>query len=190
MSIDTKKLTYEAYLGLPEMKQRYEIIDGELVIAASPIPTHQWILANLFRALDPFVRERRLGMLLFAPLDIIIKKEPLRTRQPDLLFLSAERSGITEGTQLRGMQPLQHVPDLIVEILSPSNSRRELAEKLEDYQTIGVRECWIVSPEAQTVEVIRLAPEGMQTLDIFGTGMTLRSELLQGLALSVAEVFA
>jgi Uma2 family endonuclease len=104
MPVDTKKLTYEEYLAMPEMKRRYEIIDGELMMAASPIPIHQWIAANLFRSIDPFVRASRLGILFFAPLDIIISRVPLRTRQPDLLFLSAARSGITEGTQLRGLQ--------------------------------------------------------------------------------------
>jgi len=190
MAVDTQKLTYEEYLAMPEMKQRYEIIDGELMMAASPIPIHQWIAANIFRALDPFVRERRLGILFFAPLDIIIRRAPLRTRQPDLLFLSAARSGITEGAQLRGLQVLQQAPELVIEILSPTNTRREIADKLEDYRSIGVRECWIVSPEALTVEVVRLSAEGIQTIDIFGTGMTIHSEILAGLSLPVAEVFA
>jgi Uma2 family endonuclease len=190
MSVDTKKLTYEEYLAMPEMKCRYEIIDGELMMAASPIPIHQWIAANLFRAIDPFVRAGRLGILFFAPLDILISRVPLRTRQPDLLFLSAARSGITAGAQLRGLQLLQQAPDLVIEILSPTNARRDIDQKLEDYRSIGVHECWIVSPEALTVEVVRLAVEGLQTLDIFGTGMTIHSEVLDGLALPVAEVFA
>ena len=182
MAVETRKLTYEEYLATPEMKCRYEIIDGKMIMAPSPLPIHQWVAANLFRALDPFVRERRLGVLLFAPLDIVIRRAPLRTRQPDLLFLSAERSGITGGTQLTGLQLLEQAPDLVVQILSPANTRREITDKLEDYRSIGVRECWSVSPEAQTVEVMRLSSEGMQTLDIFGTGMTIRSEILEGFA--------
>jgi Uma2 family endonuclease len=190
MAVETRKLTYEDYLATPEMRCRYEIIDGEMIMAPRPLPIHQWVAANLFRALDPFVRERRLGVLLFAPLDIVIRRAPLRTRQPDLLFLSAARSGIIGGAQLRRFQLLEQAPDLVIEILSPTNTRREIADKLEDYRSIGVRECWIVSPEAQTVEVVRLSPEGTQTLGIFGTGMTLRSEVLEGFALSVEEVFA
>jgi Uma2 family endonuclease len=190
MAVETHKLTYEEYLAMPEMRCRYEIIDGEMIMAPSPIPIHQWIVGNLYRPLHGFVSQNRLGAVLMAPLDIIIRRDPLRTRQPDILFLSAERSGITSGAQFRGLGLLQHAPDLVIEILSPMNTRRELAEKLEDYQSIGVRECWIVSPEAQTVEVVRLSPEGMQTLDIFGTGMTIHSEILQGFALSVEEVFA
>lgn len=191
MAIETKKLlTFEDYLLTPEMKQRYEIIDGEIIMSPSPVPFHQWIIANLFEALNRFVRERQSGVVLFAPLDVIIRRAPLRTRQPDLLFLSAERSGLTGGAQLEGMPILSQAPDLVIEILSPSNTRRERTDKLEDYRAIGVRECWFVSPEARTVEVMRLSPERLETLDIFGTGMTVRSEVLEELALSVEEVFA
>jgi Uma2 family endonuclease len=190
MAVDTQKLTYEDYLAMPALHQRYEIIDGELMMAASPIPTHQSIVGNLYWTLRQSVTPNGLGLVLMAPLDIVIRRDPLRTRQPDLLFLSAERTGITTGAQLTGMQLLSHVPDLVIEVLSPTNTRREVADKLEDYRSIGVREAWIVSPEAFTVEVVRLGTEGVQTLDIFGTGMTIRSEVLAGLSLPVAEVFA
>jgi Uma2 family endonuclease len=190
MVVDTKPLTYEKYLAMPEMKCRYEIIDGELLMAASPIPIHQWIVGNVYRVLHAFVSLHRLGIVLMAPLDILIRRDPLRTRQPDLLFLSAARSGITEGAQLRGLQLLEQIPDLVIEILSPTNTRRDLDQKLEDYRSIGVREYWIVSPEALTVEVMRLSAEGIHPLDIFGTGMTVRSQVLEGLALPVAEIFA
>jgi Uma2 family endonuclease len=128
--------------------------------------------------------------VLKAPLDIVIRRDPLRTRQPDLLFLSAERTGVTTGAQLTGMRLLSHIPDLVIEVLSPTNTRREVADKLEDYRSIGVCEGWIVSPDAFTVEVVRLSAEGLQTLVIFGTGMTINSEILAGLSLPVAEVFA
>ena len=85
---------------------------------------------------------------------------------------------------------MEQVPDLVIEILSPINTRRDLDQKLEDYRSIGVREYWIVSPEALTVEVMRLSTEGIHSLDIFGTGMTVRSQVLEGLALPVAEIFA
>ena len=137
MPVNTKKLAYEEYLAMPEMKCRYEIIDGELLMVTSPIPIHQWIAANLFRTIDPFVRTGRLGISFFAPLDILISRVPLRTR-PDLPFLSVARSGITEGPQPRGLQLLQQAPDLVIETLSPTKIRRDLDQKLEDYRSIGV----------------------------------------------------
>jgi Uma2 family endonuclease len=85
---------------------------------------------------------------------------------------------------------LQQVPDLVIAILSPTNTRRDLDDTLEDFRSIGVREGWIVSPEALTVEVMRLSAEGIHPLTIFGTGRIVRSQVLEGLALPVAEIFA
>ncbi|ETX08422.1 Uma2 family endonuclease [Candidatus Entotheonella palauensis] len=188
-AVSAKDLTYEAYLAMPEIKQRYEILNGELMMSPSPLPIHQWIAANLFRLLDAHVRDRQLGIVLFAPLDVVIRQTPLQTRQPDLLFLSAERSGILGAEQLQGLSRLTHAPDLAIEILSPANTRRELDEKLLDYQSIGVRECSIVSPEAHTVEVVRLSMQAIEPLDIFGHGMTVQSEVLADCNLDVEAIF-
>src|SRR5262245_22500830 len=110
MTVDTQKLTYEEFMKLPETKQRYEVIDGELRFM-SPAPTtqHQIILRGLFRLLDRFVTDHHLGEVLFAPLDILIRRTPLRTRQPDLLFISQQRQGVI------GPQHIEAGPDLVVE---------------------------------------------------------------------------
>ncbi len=189
-AVTVKILTYEAYLAMPEIKQRCEILDGELIMSPSPLPIDQWIAANLFRLLDTYIRDRQLGIVLFAPLDVVIHQTPLQTRQPDLLFLSTERSGIRGAEQLQGLPLLSHAPDLAIEILSPTNTRRELDDKLQDYQSVGVRECWVVSPEAHTVEVIRLSRQAIEPLDIFGHGMTLQSEVLADCNLDVEAIFA
>jgi hypothetical protein len=68
MAVDAQKLTYEDYLAMPAMHQRYEIIDGELMMAVSPIPIHQWIIGNIYRVLHTFVSLHRLGIVLMAPL--------------------------------------------------------------------------------------------------------------------------
>jgi Uma2 family endonuclease len=70
MAIDTKKLTYEEYLAMPEMKCRYEIINGELMMAASPIPIHQWIVGNVYRVLHTFVSLHRLGIVLMGSVSV------------------------------------------------------------------------------------------------------------------------
>ena len=184
MTIDLKHLTYDVYLAMPEMKQRYSIIDGELVMAAAPIPNHQTVLQETFVKLDAFVREHRLGRVFVAPLDIIIQRDPLRTRQPDLMFISNARRYII------GPQVIGGGPDLVIEILSPSNTRRELQEKLQDYQTIGVREGWVISPEARTAEVLQLSPERIERLGLYGLGDTIASQVLPDLHLTVDEIFS
>jgi Uma2 family endonuclease len=182
MSIDLKRLTYDAYLAMPEMKQRYSILDGELVMAASPNPPHQAIVQALLLKLDPFVRERQLGWVFVAPLDIVIRREPLRTRQPDVMFIGREQRFII------GPQVIEGAPDLVIEVLSPTNTRRELQGKLDDYRTIGVREAWVVSPEARTVEVLQLTP-AMQRLGLYGLGDLLASQVLPDLRLTVDDIF-
>jgi Uma2 family endonuclease len=183
MTVDLKHLTYQKYLDLPEMKARYSIVEGELVRDAAPTPDHQTILLELALTLVRFVRERRLGRVFTAPLDIVIRRDPLRTRQPDLMFISNARRYII------GRQVIESGPDLAIEILSPSNTRRELEAKLQDYQSIGVREAWVVSPEGRTVEVLQLSREGIARSGLSGLGDAVVSQVLFDLRLTVAEIF-
>jgi Uma2 family endonuclease len=183
MTADLKHLTYQKYLDQPEMKARYSIVDGELVRDAAPTPDHQTVLLELAVILVRLVREHRLGRVFTAPLDIVIRRDPLRTRQPDLMFISNARRHII------GRQVIEGGPDLIVEILSPSNTRRALQEKLQDYQAIGVREAWVISPQAQTVEVLQLSASGLERSDLYGLDDLIVSQVLPELHLTVDEVF-
>jgi Uma2 family endonuclease len=189
MSTKAQKLTYEAYLALPETKQRYEIVDGVLIMPPAPTPAHQWFLKRIFSRLDNFVEERHLGVVLFAPVDLLIQREPLRTRQPDALYLSAERTSIRGLAELQGLQFLEIPPDLVVEVLSPSNTRRDLEDKLEDYRKVGVLECWLVSPEAETIEVLSFSPEGTRAMDVYNIDGSLQSQVLGDFTLELREVF-
>jgi Uma2 family endonuclease len=183
MTVDLKRLTYADYLALPEMKARYSIVDGELVMAAAPTTEHQRCILELALKLTPVVRERRLGEVFIAPVDIVIRRDPLRTRQPDLLFISNARRHII------GRQVIEGGPDLVIEILSPSNTRRELEEKLRDYQSINVRETWIVATQGQTVEVLQLSPERIDRSGLYGLGDLIVSQVLSELQLRVDEIF-
>jgi Uma2 family endonuclease len=189
-SIGAKRLTFEAWLALPETKQRYEIVDGVMLMPPAPTVGHQWIMQRIFLRLTSFVEDRGLGVVLVAPVDLMIQRAPLRTRQPDVLYLSAERSGIKGRADLHGLQYLEMAPDLVVEVLSPSNNRRDIEDKLADYRRIGVRECWLVSPEAETFEVLSLSAEEASTSAIFGVDGTLRSEILDDFTLQIGDVFS
>lgn len=189
MSTQTKKLTFEEWLALPEIKQRYEIVDGVLLMPPGPTPDHQWVMQKIFRPLADFVEDKGLGVVLDAPVDLLIQREPLRTRQPDILYLSAERSGIRGRDQLRGLQYLETPPDLVVEVLSPSNTRQDIESRLNDYRQIGVLECWLVSAEAETIEVRQLSADGDSTLDIFGIEGTLNSQILDEFNLPIRGIF-
>ncbi len=183
MTVDLKHLTYEEYLALPEMKARYSIVDGELVMAAAPTPEHQTVVQETFVKIDAFVREHRLGRVFLAPLDIVIRRDPLRTRQPDVMFISNARRYII------GRQVIEGGPDLVIEILSPTNTRRDLAERLHDYQRIDVREAWVISPEARVVEVLQLSPERIERSGLYGLGDAIVSPVLPELRLTVDDIF-
>ncbi|MGH9835216.1 MAG: Uma2 family endonuclease [Blastocatellia bacterium] len=185
-----KKITYEEYLAMPETNLRYEIVDGEMIMSPAPTSEHQWFLSNLFNTLCAYVKRKKLGVVLPAPVDVLIRKAPLKTRQPDILYLSAERTGIRGRDQLREMPVIEVAPDLVVEVLSPSDTRGVLRNKLQDYIKIGVRECWLISSEAETVEVLKLSPEGPKRIHLFGAGDTLRSEILPGSKMKVDDIFA
>ncbi len=185
----TKKLTFEEWQALPETNQRCEVVDGVLVMPPSPFDDHQWITGELFVPLREFVNRTGSGVVLLAPRDVLIRRDPLRVRQPDILFLSAQRSGIRSPADLVEQSHLDATPDLVVEVLSPSNTRREMEDRLGDYRSIGVPECWLASFSTRTVEVVRLAGDGAITVATYGMGDTLRSEMLPEFALNIDDVF-
>ena len=182
MTLQTKKLTYQEYLEMTPVMGRCDIIDGELIMSSSPNREHQTVLRQLFLGVNQFVAEHELGEVWFAPLDVVAREEPLRVRQPDLLFVSNENRGVL-GHVIHG------APDLVVEILSPGNSRGDIESKLADYAGLGVLECWLVSPQAQTVEVLVLDQGDWRRLAILGMGDNVESAVLAGLALTVDEIF-
>ena len=176
------KLTYEEYLNEPETMLRLDIVDGEVIMAAGPTRQHQIVSGNVYRPVDSYVRVGKLGEVLYAPVDVVVRRDPLRVRQPDLLFVSNERSDIL-GERIEGG------PDLVVEILSPGNSRAHVEGKLADYARIDVRECWLVSLQAHTVEVLRLVAGEWQRAYTRGAGERIESAVLPGLELDIAEGF-
>ena len=165
MTVDLKHLTYPAISGLARdegalFDRRWRIGDGGGTHSGSP----KRLVEELFVKVPTRSCERRLGRVFIAPLDIVIRRDPLRTRQPDLMFISNARRYII------GRQVIEGGPDLVIEILSPSNTRRELEAKLRDYQSIGVREAWIVATQGQTVEVLQLSAGGIERSGLYGLG--------------------
>ena len=184
-----KKISFEDYLLMPEINHPYEIIDGEFMPSPAPIPVHQRMSANIFKRLDEHVEASDLGVVFYAPVDIILQRHPLRTRQPDVLFIHKDKLSGTGFDAIEELQILEIVPDLVVEVLSASDTEKVLSGKLSDYQRIGVRECWLVSREARSVEVLQLTKEQSQSLGHFGLGETIRSEVFSDFQLTVDAIF-
>ena len=188
-ALKKKQITLADYLLMPELHHPYEIIDGEMVPSLAPIPAHQIIGANIFIPLTQYVKAKELGVVLFAPVDIILQRDPLRTRQPDVLFIRKDKLPGTSLDDLEGLQLLEITPDLVIEVLSPSDTQKVLAGKLTDYQQIGVKECWLVGRETRSVEVLRLSAEKFERVGLYGLGETVRSEAIIDFRLNVDTIF-
>ena len=177
------RLTYEDYLLIPEDGKRHEIIDGIEYVAAAPNVRHQRIVLRLANRLYNYVEETGTGEVLVAPVDNILSDTDVV--QPDVLFVSEGRAGIVEG---RG---LVEAPDLVVEVLSPSNRRHDEVRKLQLYERFRAGEYWILDPERDTATVYRL--EGAR----YGNPQRLRAEaddrlttpLLPGCEIALADLF-
>jgi Uma2 family endonuclease len=106
-----------------------------------------------------------------------------RLLQPDILFISAERQAILTA---RNAGP---APDLVVEVLSPSTASRDREVKAKRYAKFGVREMWLVDPDAHTMEVFSNAGEGFARAALHGEAEIVRSAVLEGLEFPDAPLF-
>ena len=145
-------LTYEDYVLLPNDGKRYEILEGELTVTPAPGTKHQTASGNLFVLLAHYIKERDLGKLFHAPIDLIL--ESTSVLQPDLLFVSKVRQQIITERAVEG------VPDLVIEILSPGTSRTDRVTKAQIYARYGVPHYWIVDPEQEIIETYLLEANG------------------------------
>jgi Uma2 family endonuclease len=184
----TERLTYEQYLAEGEIKQRYNIIDGVRILMPAPKWRHQRVGDNVTELLRRFERSSSVGLALSAPFDVLISRNPLHTRQPDVLFITQARLDASGGIPEDG--PLEVAPEIVVEIISDSETQRIFEDKLADYISIGVYECWKIMPPTRTVEVLRLTQGGAVSVAVYNETQTLYSIAVPSLTLPVAEIFA
>jgi Uma2 family endonuclease len=177
------RMTYEELLALPDDGMRHELIDGEHIVTPAPRPGHQIIGGNLYLLIGNYVRERRLGVLFFAPLDVVFGKYDVV--EPDLVYFSAERAKEAIGElHARG------APDLAIEVLSPTTRRRDEVTKLRLYERQGVGEYWIVDPDAESVKVFRLVDERYERTGLaLSETAVLTSPLFPDLTLPLTRIF-
>jgi Uma2 family endonuclease len=176
--------TYEDYLRLPDDGRRYEVLRGVLYVSAAPNPLHQFALRNLVRRLSVFLEDHPVGEFFLPPTDLVLPHGLTAPVQPDLFFIQGEewRGTVTSRT-------MEGVPDLIVEILSPSTRRFDRKDKFGTYAEAGVREYWLADPLARTVEVFVLRDGAYVLLGKFERGEKLRSEVIPGFEPPLDKIF-
>lgn len=174
--------TYEDWARLPDDGTRYEVIDGVLYMAPPPSTAHQSTSNRLSNAMTNHADNHRLGHVFTAPIGVRLPDHPVPV-QPDILFIRAEREGIIGGQYVEG------TPDLVVEILSPSNWSYDREEKFRLYEEAGVPEYWIVDPRIKSVEVFVLEAGEYVLLGKWGAGGTATSRVVAGFEIPVTAIF-
>ena len=194
---ETRPMTYEEYMAGPEEMRRYDILDGIKQYrlygenqVASPTRTHQRIQGNIYIPFREWEIDAQTGEVIPPPCDVLITRNPkLRTRQPDMLFIS--RARLDKNLSPDTADPLFPAPELVVEILSPSDKPGVLAAKISDYQAVDVKELWVVRSGPKTVEVLILSPNAAPvSAGVYGVGQRAQSVIFAGLSADVSKVFA
>ncbi len=182
MSVPTATgLTYDDLWDLPQDDNlRRELIDGELYVSPSPVVRHQDAVVAIAAAFLTYVREHG-GRVLPAPMDVVFATDTVV--EPDVVLLGPDRADPLAETRF-----IDVVPDLLVEVSSPSTRRLDLIKKRRLYEREGVAEYWFVDLDADVVDVHRLDDTGHygDTLTL-GPGQQLTCLATPGLTLPVAE---
>jgi len=186
-----ERFTYRNYRTWPD-EERWELIDGQAwAMSPAPMTNHQEISARLFNAIFDFLKGRKCRAF-SAPFDVLLPRaaelddEVDTVVQPDISVF-CDISKITK----RGARG---APDLLVEILSPSTSKKDLNDKFNLYQRHRVREYWVVDPGNRAMQVWRLGDDGhfeMTALrDVLRDDSALASSVLEGFLVDPKELFA
>jgi Uma2 family endonuclease len=178
------KFTYEDFLNFPDDGNRHEIIDGEHYVTPSPNTKHQAVSVSLAAIVWTYLKQHQIGSVFAAPFDVVFSE--LSVVEPDLLYVSRERSGILTDKHVRG------APDLVVEILSPATRKTDEVTKRKLYERFDVREYWVVDPELDAVKVYRRDGGAfVRAAELTAeAGDILTTPLLPELSISLADLFA
>lgn len=181
----TRQLTWEQFVQLPPSNTRQEIIDGEVHEMPAPTVHHQRTIGRLHQRIVSEIEAHQKGYVVLSPIDVVIQRSPLRVRQPDLIFIRAERVESLEA--LESAPRIEFAPDLVVEVLSPSDALEDLNSKLEDYHALGVQEVWLIGLPSNQISVLSRTETGWQWRS-FAEAEPIQSTVLPDLPLTPRQV--
>jgi len=176
-----KKYTVADYMLLEEGAP-FQLINNDLIMSPSPSLLHQLILGEFYDAIKTFLKENKnKGLLVLPPMDIHLDED--NVYQPDLIFISAERINEIIKDHIEG------APDIVVEILSPSNAYYDLRQKKDIYEKYGVKEYIIIDPVQENADVYVLKDGSYQLPQKVQKNETLHSILLKGFSVELFKLF-
>lgn len=173
--------TYEDYAALPDNGQRYEIVNGVLVMTPAPSPEHQSISVRLSHYLFVHAELADLGRVFTGPIDVDLG--PKNVFQPDVVVVLNAHLDRIQKKKIVG------APNLVVEVASASTAIFDRLTKYEAYARAGIAEYWIVKPASRTIEVMVLEVGEYRSLGIFSGQATLPSRVVPALPVRVEQFF-
>lgn len=175
----SRRWTYADYCRIPADRKRHQIVDGRHFVSPAPSLRHQEVALRLAMELVRAVEDRRRGRVFVAPVDVHLA--PGTIVQPDLVVLS------TRHTSRIGQKKITGAPDLLVEILSPSHRTFDTVLKRERYERAGVRELWLVDPDADSL--VQLVLRRGRYVEVATDGPIVRLRALRGPKVDLRTVF-
>jgi Uma2 family endonuclease len=175
-----ERYTYADYLTWDD-DVRYELIDGVAYALAAPSTTHQRVLGRLANTILNFLKGKKCELFI-APYDVRLNFDTLDDTvvQPDLLVICDKSKIVEKGCN--------GVPELVIEILSPSTARKDILKKYQIYLKAGVLEYWIVDPETNEIDIFSLS-ENKYNRREYNVNDVIASTILKGFELKLSEIF-
>ena len=172
----------EEYLGLPG-NHLTEYDHGRIEVLDMPSELHQLLVAYLYRALLAHVSASDLGTVLFAPFPVKLWEGKIR--EPDIVFMRQEHAGRRHDKYWWGA-------DLVMEVMSPDDPKRDREVKKREYAMAGIPEYWLIDPTSQTVTIFVLDDDAnlYSNQDVYDSDEKARSASLPGFVVDVQTLFA
>jgi Uma2 family endonuclease len=177
----SKQYTFKDYLSW-QFQERVELFKG-FVAKMSPAPSsfHQQYSSNINFAIKSFLKNKKCKVF-YAPIDVYLPTKDKKTVvQPDLIVVC--NLGKIENKGCVG------APDIVIEILSPGNTKKEMKDKYALYEEAGVKEYWVVFPAEQVVQIYELRNGIFQSRKPLANGDSITTPILEGFEMEVDEIF-
>ncbi|MEW4570394.1 Uma2 family endonuclease [Tautonia sp. JC769] len=145
-------ITAEQFLQMDLGDGQHELIRGEIVEVTPPSPGHGFVCANVTYLLSKYGRETEVGYVLSNDTVVLTERAPDSVRGGDVLFYRNDR---WPKAQVAGSKLPPVVPDLVVEVYSPSDRPGKLGEKISEYLNAGVPMIWVLYPDRRTLRIDR-----------------------------------
>lgn len=183
MTTKSKLMTAEELLNMPDDGRRYELIEGELIeLPPPPGFLHGSVAGNAYWELRNFTRRHGVGRVLAAETGFRISSDPDTVRAPDAAFVANER--LPEGDPPEGYLPL--APDLLVEVVSPSDRASDVDEKVHTWLDAGAKLVWVAYPSTKSVTMYRSRTD---VTIVGGDELLNGAPVLNGFSIPVSRLF-